>query len=68
MQFSNDIGHMIWLCYKRLFLAPTDSGISDEHTVLFSGPMTISTDLLNADLQPGSDQLSDDVKTEIQEN
>ena len=48
--------------------APTDSGTSNEHTVLFSGPMTIPTDLLNADLQPGSDQQSDDVKTEIQEN
>lgn len=47
--------------------APSDSGTSDEHTVLFSGPMTIPTDLLNADLQPGSEQ-SDDVKTEIQEN
>ena len=48
--------------------APTDSGTSDQHTVLFSGPMTIPTDLLNADLQLGSDQQSDDVKTEIQEN
>lgn len=47
--------------------AASDSGTSDEHTVLFSGPMTIPTDLLNADLQLGSDQKSEDVKTEIQE-
>ena len=41
--------------------APTDS---DEHTVIFSGPMTIPTNLINADLQ---EQSSDDVKTEIKE-
>lgn len=58
---SNDQDSMLAL------QAPSDSGTSDEHTVLFSGPMTIPTDLLNAELQPGSEQ-SNDVKTEIQEN
>ena len=62
-QTMNSIGQHSMLSLQ----AANDSGTAQEHTVLFSGPLTIPTELLNADLQSGISKKSDDVKTEIQE-